>query len=26
LERSPDYSAETLQSVINYRNEYGVSL
>jgi orotate phosphoribosyltransferase len=26
LERSPDYDAETLQSVINYRNEYGVSL
>jgi orotate phosphoribosyltransferase len=26
LERSPDYDDATLQSVINYRNEYGVSL
>jgi orotate phosphoribosyltransferase len=26
LERSPDYSDETLQSVINYRKEYGVSM
>lgn len=26
LERSPDYSDETLHSVVNYRNQYGVSM